>query len=324
MSTTVQPQETASADGYVRLPLAFFCSPHRPRLNIYQRVSVESKPVLLASRNSGLSDSQVVDLQKRGQKSALVLRSEMEAVSEEMLESLECIVADDSIPAEGRFLVLQSVIGLEITRTLRSKDSSRFVAVSQDVGGMIANLVTRQHVSPQKLFDVAAHDTATFVHITNVAAYAVLLAEQLGISDKHERQQIAVGAMLHDIGKRSIPKSILQKVGKLDAAEREVIESHPKLGYVELCKDPNISHGQLMMVYQHHEWINGGGYPVGVLADEIHPWAKLLAVVDVFDALTANRPYRESIGRLEAIEILATGTGTQFDTQVLKCWISIF
>jgi len=77
---------------------------------------------------------------------------------------------------------------------------------------------------------------------------------------------------------------------------------------------------QLMMAYQHHERFDGKGYPVGIAADEIHPWARMLAVVDVFDAMTGMRPYRKPATAQEAMDYIRQNAGTHFDPEVVECW----
>ena len=115
--------------------------------------------------------------------------------------------------------------------------------------------------------------------------------KKMGITDDNELRKIATAAILHDLGKRFIPSTNPhQDRAAQYAEEREMVESHPTRGYVELYEKSDLEYGQLMMVYQHHERIDGTGYPVRVLQDEIHPWARMLAVVDVFDTMTAKRP----------------------------------
>jgi HD-GYP domain-containing protein (c-di-GMP phosphodiesterase class II) len=92
---------------------------------------------------------------------------------------------------------------------------------------------------------------------------------------------------------------------------------------VELCDRPGLEFGQLMMVYQHHERIDGRGYPVRVLGDEIHPWTKLLSVVNVFDEMTTRRGNRRAATLQQALEYQRQQAGTQFDPEVVKCWISV-
>lgn len=126
--------------------------------------------------------------------------------------------------------------------------------------------------------------------------------------------------MLHDIGKRFVPADILCKPTQLTKKEREIVETHPTLGYTELRKTTSLTHGQLMMVYQHHERVDGKGYPVRVLGEDIHPWARLMAVVDVFDALTSGRPYLKALPLEDALDVLQQDSDTHFDSEMVRCW----
>jgi HD-GYP domain-containing protein (c-di-GMP phosphodiesterase class II) len=98
---------------------------------------------------------------------------------------------------------------------------------------------------------------------------------------------------------------------------------HPILGFRKLAHRPELNEGQLMMAYQHHERIDGRGYPVGCVGSEIHPWAKLCSVVDVFEAVTSRRPYRQPLSRSKALELQERESGTAFDAEMLKCWKSV-
>jgi HD-GYP domain-containing protein (c-di-GMP phosphodiesterase class II) len=173
------------------------------------------------------------------------------------------------------------------------------------------------------LYRLARHDFHTFTHITNVASYGVILAERLSLCPESEFESLAKAAILHDIGKRFIPASILTKPAKLSPEERVVIESHPQRGYEELCERNDMTHEQLMIVYQHHERYDGQGYPVGFQGEEIHPWARMLAIVDVFDAMTGTRPYRRPCSAQDAVDYICRNAGTHFDPEMAKCWNSI-
>ena len=325
----MSPTAIADADrtlsaSFVKLPLGFFRTEHAPSLDLYWQPEDRSRPKLLASSGLGITRDDVLGLQGRGYSSLLVLKSDFDAVTSSLLESLEEIVAEEAMPGEERFAMLQMVVGLEVEKTFHASKCDRFIRLANRVGTQIAQLATREQTTPQLLFKLAQHDTTTFVHTTNVSAYAVMLARALGIGNEKHQEEIAVGAMLHDIGKRCVPKELLTKPGSLTPEERDQIYLHPLRGYEELCDREDLSFGQLMMVYQHHEWVNGDGYPASVLADDIHPWAKLLAVVDVFDALTARRPYRDGIPVDDALCILIDGASKQFDVEAVDCWIKLF
>ena len=98
---------------------------------------------------------------------------------------------------------------------------------------------------------------------------------------------------------------------------------YPTTGFAKLCSREDLSYAQLMMVYQHHERLDGTGYPVGVTGEEIHDWARLCSVADVFEALTSNRPYRAGMSISKAFSIMDPGADTTFDKEMLECWKAI-
>jgi putative nucleotidyltransferase with HDIG domain len=169
---------------------------------------------------------------------------------------------------------------------------------------------------------VLHHDYATFTHSANVAFYSAMLASELGLGQE-DVQQITAGGLLHDLGKLEIDEKILCKPGKLDDDEFRTIRMHPTNGFRKLARREDLSAGQLMMVYQHHERIDGRGYPTGCVGEDVHLWAKICAVVDVFEALTSHRPYRSPMPRARAIELLARDSGTAFDPEIFSCWAAI-
>lgn len=241
-------------------------------------------------------------------------------LSEHLLKSVELFVDDEAVPPAERFATLQVAMALEMEQAIRSPTCESEVALAEKIGGMLVSLLQDNRVLPIDLFRLARHDACTFTHVTNVGGYSVLLAKRMGISDATVLERIAVGALLHDFGKRLIPTAILQKPSRLEPHERKIIETHPTRGYEALWQRSDLGQDQLMMVYQHHERIDGKGYPVGVIEDEIHPLAKMLSVIDVFDAMTGTRPYRRSASPRSALDWIQENSGTQFDLEAVQCW----
>ena len=171
------------------------------------------------------------------------------------------------------------------------------------------------------MLDPESGDGDTFSHITNVCVYSVMLARSLGIQDQKELVGIGQAALLHDVGKCSVSGDILRKPGRLTKPERELINDHPRQGFVRLCHRSDLNEGQLRMVYEHHEKIDGSGYPVGLTGPEIHWMARLCSVVDVFDALTGRRCYRKPTSYADAGDYLKQNAGSQFSPEFVECWI---
>lgn len=232
------------------------------------------------------------------------------------------VLADESIPASERYGMLTEATRAVLTDSLEKGDVNGVLKVSGDFGrDMVSVVCNREHVLTE-LLAVMTHDYSTFTHLTNVCTCCLLLAEAYGITDRGQLMAIAQGALLHDLGKCYIPASILNKPASLTTEEREIIRQHPQRGFEELCMRPELSWGQLMMVYQHHERVDGRGYPVGTPGDEIHLWGRLCAVVDVYDALTRDRPYRKGMDTREVLEYMKRESGRSFDEEICQCWIT--
>ena len=168
------------------------------------------------------------------------------------------------------------------------------------------------------LDDVRRYHQGTFQHCLLVTGVAVGFAIDLGF-DKPDVKRLGLAATLHDIGKARIPLSILDKPGRLDPAEEEVMRRHPVIGY-ELLKDiPNISPEILDGVRHHHEYLDGSGYPDALQAPQISDLVRLLTISDIFAALIESRPYRPAMLRADAYKILC-GMDRQLEQSLVKAF----
>lgn len=167
------------------------------------------------------------------------------------------------------------------------------------------------------LSDIKAVDDYTFGHSVNVCVLSLITGIAMGYNTER-LSKLGIGAILHDIGKIAIPKEILNKPSKLTDEEYEVIKEHPRLGYDIIKKHPNISALSAMVVLTHHERYDGKGYPLGKKGEEIHEFSRILAVADVYDALTSDRVYKKKIFPHEAIEYLISMGNHQFDYEIVK------
>jgi len=163
-----------------------------------------------------------------------------------------------------------------------------------------------------------SHDNYTYVHSVNVAILAALIGKQLGYGAR-ELRQLVLGALLHDLGKIKIPGDILNKTTQLAETEFALIKLHPILGY-EMLKEVIIPWEVSVCLLQHHERGHGVGYPQGLRQEAIHLNAQITAVADVFDAVTADRPYRSGLPPYHAIELIINGQNTDFSPTVVNAF----
>lgn len=161
----------------------------------------------------------------------------------------------------------------------------------------------------------AKRDSDTDLHNYRVTLYAVALAEKLALPSTR-MPDLIVGSFLHDVGKIGIPDAILLKRGKLDSEEFEIMKRHPLLGLEIVAGNPWLT-GASAVIRSHHEHFDGSGYPDGLSGNDIPILARVFAVVDVFDALTSERPYKAAMDLNTALVIIKQDAGTHFDPAIV-------
>jgi len=170
---------------------------------------------------------------------------------------------------------------------------------------------------------VDAKDQITHGHIRRVQVYAVELAKRLGVREERQLKAIETAALLHDMGKLAIPEHILNKPGKLSEAEFDKMKRHADIG-ADLLSSIRFPYPVVPIVRHHHENWNGSGYPSGIATTDIPLGARILSVVDCFDALTSDRPYRPRLENDEAFRILTERSGTMYDPLVVSTFIEAY
>lgn len=167
---------------------------------------------------------------------------------------------------------------------------------------------------------VDAKDQVTHGHIRRVQQYALGLAQQLGTRDPGQIQAIEAAALLHDMGKLAIPEYILNKPGKLSTGEFEKMKLHAGIG-ADILSAIEFPYPVVPIVRHHHENWDGSGYPDGLRGTQIPIGARILSVVDCFDALTSDRPYRPALSRDEALQVIVERRGTMYDPLVVDTFV---
>jgi len=167
------------------------------------------------------------------------------------------------------------------------------------------------------IYSLRVYDDCTYNHSLGVTVLSIAIGKSLGLSRK-SLSQLALCALLHDIGKMQVPIEIISKPGKLTDEEFAEIKKHPKKGGSILKKDDLVSDLILNGVMSHHEKVDGTGYPNGLKGKNIPLFGRIVSCADVYDALTSTRPYRTPATPAEAIEYIMGSAGRQFDRGVVK------
>jgi len=170
-------------------------------------------------------------------------------------------------------------------------------------------------------FDLRTYQDYVYAHSVNVAVISVLIALSLDYNEA-KLTDLAVGALLHDIGMLTVPREIPLKMGNLTPAESEAIQAHTRQGFEIIRKRREISTLAAHVAFQHHERVDGTGYPRRLKGDDIHEYARIVAVADIFDALIADRPYRKGLLPHEAYEIIMTLADRYVDRTILDIFLT--
>ena len=207
-----------------------------------------------------------------------------------------------------------------ITKTFEEvKKGSTNIKVNQlntIVEDIIADLTNKKDII-NNLVSLKNISDYTFEHSINVCVLCIFFGKTLKYNF-NDLRKIGMGCILHDIGKMLIPEEILNKPSSLNDYEYQVIKKHPELGFKHLQKLNVLSPLSRTVVYSHHEKVNGSGYPRGLKGDEIHEFAKVANIADVFDALTSERVYRQRWPTHKAVDYIVSNTESFFDHKIVK------
>ncbi|MDO4302929.1 MAG: HD-GYP domain-containing protein [Bacillota bacterium] len=181
-----------------------------------------------------------------------------------------------------------------------------------DVGATTPNLFDMLH-------NMRQYDDATYVHSMNVALICNVFARWLRMSEE-ETRLATISGLLHDIGKTKIPDSIIKKPGKLTDNEYDIVKKHPQEGY-RILQNSSLDPAILDAVLMHHERRDGSGYPFGVTGDKIGPYAKMVSIADVYDAMTSARIYRGPLCPFKAISLFESEGLDKYDTKYIMTFL---
>ncbi|WP_425615515.1 HD-GYP domain-containing protein [Anatilimnocola sp. NA78] len=314
MTKLAQPSQSE----FTPLPLAGIIPDALPEVDLFLPAVAQQKATLYRAKGVPIDMRDLAGLRDRGLSELWVNRDDAPAIDEFLASNLATILGNEEHSPRDRLKLLNQVVGQTLKQSMSCDDPSAAVAATHDLSQHLVDISLHPKLPIADVAKVAKHDFCTFTHSANVASYCTMLLRALGVTDPDELREIAAAGMLHDLGKLEIPTTILCKPGRLTAEEFNTVKLHPTRGFQMLRKE--LSHRQLLLVYQHHEKIDGSGYPVGCVGSEMHLWSKVCAVADVFEALTGKRPYRRANTTSEALTIMRRGVGSHFDQEIFSCW----
>lgn len=240
---------------------------------------------------------------------------------------IEDEMLDDVETQDPKFLQIKSDVVKVLSKSFINLSYTDAKPDVSDTVSTISNLVEyfleHKEINNCHLTEIKTYDNYTYIHSLNTCVIALFFGVQLNYT-RSMLMDLGTGTLLHDIGKTKIPKEVLNKSGRLNDEEFDIMRQHSQLGYQLLEKIDYINDRSKRIVLEHHERIDGSGYPKGINGKKISKFAKVAAISDVYDAIVSDRVYRKGIGGNEAYEFILGGAGTLFDWELVNIFKNNF
>lgn len=314
-------QEEMSHDFFPVLPSLVLRST-RGNYDIYIRS--DDSFALYAKAGDSFTEHHERILLNSGRKFVYIRHDQRPEYLNHMTAHLGEALLDESIPRPSRAQLFYET-SLEIVEDIFTEelppgiDRGEFNRVFEFVTKGVSFLTLEN--SLQTMGSIIAHDYQTYSHSLHVFVYSQLILQTYSFAER-DMVQFGLGAILHDIGKRKIPESILSKPGQLTNVERQHINTHPVHG-AGLCARLPLSQDALNCILFHHEKLDGSGYPCGLKDPDIPLPVRAVTIADIYDAIRSTRPYSEGTDAFKTLRIMKEEMATQIDMNVFKRFIEI-
>ncbi|MCX5820420.1 MAG: HD-GYP domain-containing protein [Deltaproteobacteria bacterium] len=311
---------------YVILPLAWHEHPFLKSHFLIQSEAEISKIRELGIKGIqiDLSKSRPVEIASAGEPQAPSASEQQKPEQKVVTDDLIATIHDESLPPRKKSrLVRQHSIAM--MKSLLENPNTQNMKEAQKGISELVSLILTDDDTLHYLLDITSHDFYTYTHSVGVGVLGIAIAKSLfKDSTNHDMRALGVGFFLHDVGKVGIDPSIITKPGKLTFEEMQEMKRHPSLGYKLLHETRQLTEEAKTIVLQHHERIDGSGYPKGLRGGDIHLYGRLCSIADVYDALTSDRPYRKKMPPFAALKIMQDEMIHHFQKDLFQTFVLMF
>lgn len=296
----------------------------KPGMVIDQSV-IDKKGRALIVKGATLDDFQIDGLLRLGVSGIYTRDGEAEEEDLSAIQipdSVKRVVEKERVEDRAKIKISEDVkkrVGEGIQYLYSNSDTQKFSETANNIAGELQAAIETNEAIAVDIGALKVSDEYTFKHSVDVAAMAMIIGKKHGLSDQEVRE-IGIAGLLHDVGKSKIPGEILNKPARLTDDEFEVMKQHSVYGYHILKEKDQFSQSIMMGVLQHHEKINGTGYPLGITGDKMHVYAKIISLADIYDALVTERSYKKGFSQRDAVEMIMAMTA-ELDIDAMKSFL---
>ncbi len=288
--------------------------------NVYKKLDIDVELYLGPHNENDLSC--IVPEGVQSSTFAIVIHNDEIPLYKEYIKNIAVEYAKkDEYPLEFQYSIIRENAKFIIKDILNDPRSGEVTQKAGDLVETLTGAILDNQTNFYNLLKITTHDYYTYTHSLNVCSLSIGLGMQLKLKKDHDLIELGLGALLHDIGKCEIEPRILNKPGRLTESEYKNVQNHV-IASKELLKDSDMQIPQksIFTIMQHHEKFSGNGYPYKLKGDQVHLYGRIGAIVDFYDALTTERPYKKAYTPFEAFQLLSE-VKEDYDQQLIKKFI---
>lgn len=311
---------------YVPVPLDLIILHQLPDVALFTaEAAAAASPTYKSFRGKGtyLSQTELDGLSKRGIAELHIQRADVPAFTKYVESILEETATISPMADEPKVKLLRTS-AIRVMSDIFTEPTPENIERGVKVVSSFVHTLMRDPKAYQLLLNLSSHDHYTLQHSVGVATNSIILAKKIGIDDEVALIEVGVGALLHDIGKTRVSKEIINKTGKLTEKEWAEMKKHPLFGHEIIKDNPNIGMRAKLAVLQHHEEINGSGYPLGLSSDQISLFAKIVTLSDIYNAITTDRSYSKAKPPFEAFKLIKEKLAHKVDPKLFEALVLIY
>ncbi len=286
---------------------------------ILAKTSAEIRFVLYCKSDAAFDEARKSMLLAQRIKSLFIKKAEQQIFFDYLENNFQLIISDESIPPDERTRIVHGAAS-NLVKDLFEDPRSGSIERTKTFAHNMVDYVLKDTKAAESLIIIAVHEYQTYTHSVNVAAVGTLFGQNLGLGVA-DLKGFCAGILLHDVGKTRISTDILNKKGKLTKEEFDEIKKHPEYGIEVLDETGTEYKEERIVTLQHHENYDGSGYPYGLAKDEIHLCGRISRIIDVYDALTTKRSYKDTLRPFAALREMTDNMFQSFDPELFKKFI---
>jgi HD-GYP domain-containing protein (c-di-GMP phosphodiesterase class II) len=294
--------------------------------DLYLNHASTGKHVLYRHRDTPFTEEVRHNLNQNDVRELHVPREQRDDYFEYASQKIRVVIQDQTLSRAEKSQAVYKTTSLIMEDLFVTPRSSIRIKQAKQAINHTVDFMLKDEESTRSLIFLTSHDYYTYTHSVNVTLFATALAQRVFASEleSHDFTEIGEGFLLHDIGKSTISPSIINKPGKLNDAEWGMMRRHPEEGHRILTETSQLTGTIEKIVLQHHERMDGKGYPFGLVGSQIHPYARVCAIADVFDAITTVRSYRDPLSTFDALAVMRNDMGNHFDWDYFNEFVKLF